>query len=191
MLFRSPNSARTNYYMGNFLVKEDNLKGKSQQEQAVILKEGISCLKKSIELTPYFSDAWNQMGLAYMRMKEYNLSRTSFLNAIKYNPNDPVINNNYGNLLFNVQQPDSALLYFEKAVNIKADYTDALNNIGSVYGNKGQFQKALTYFEKAYAVDPSNIMANRFLGMTWQNLGNAMLAKQFTDQADALSATKK
>jgi tetratricopeptide (TPR) repeat protein len=185
-LITAPNSARTNYYLGNFLVKENRLAGKSEEEQKKILNEGISYLKKSVELTPYFSDAWDQMGLAYMRMKDYKSSRNSFLKALSNNNNDPKINNNYGNLLFNVNQPDSALFYFEKAVSLKADYTDALNNIGSVYGNKGQFQKALSYFEKAYAVDPNNVMTNRFLGMTWNNLGNQVMGQQFLQRADAL-----
>lgn len=189
-LISAPNSARTNYYLGNWLVKEDQLAGKSEAEQKVIMNEGVSYLKKSIELTPYFSDAWDQLGLAYMRMKDYRASRDAFLNALKHNSNDPKINNNYGNLLFNVSQPDSALYYFEKAVSIKADYTDALNNIGSVYGNKKDYQKALTYFEKAYAVDPNNMMTNRFLGMTWTNIGNATLGQQFTDRANMLSVAK-
>ena len=185
-LITAPNSARTNYYLGNFLVKENQNAGKSEAERKMILNEGISYLKKSVELTPYFSDAWDQMGLAYMRLKEFDSSRYAYSNALKYNGNDPKINNNYGNLLFNINQSDSALVYFEKAVSLKADYTDALNNIGSVYGNKGQFQNALTYFEKAYAVDPNNIMTNRFLGMTWNNLGNKMLGQQFLQRADEL-----
>ena len=80
----------------------------------------------------------------------------------------------------------SALFYFEKAVSLKADYTDALNNIGSVYGNKGQFQKALSYFEKSYAVDPNNVMTNRFIGMTWNNLGNQVMGTQFLQRAEEL-----
>lgn len=186
-LITAPNSARTNYYLGNFLVKDNPTLNKTQAERNKDIKEGIAYLKKSVELTPYFSDAWDQMGLAYMRLKEYDSSRYAYNNALKYNSNDPKINNNYGNLLFNTSQPDSALYYFEKAVSLKADYTDALNNIGSVYGNKGQFQKALTYFEKAYAVDPNNVMTNRFLGMTWNNLGNKMLAQQFLQRAEELN----
>ena len=185
-LITAPNSARTNYYLGNFLVKDNPTSNKTEAERNKDIKEGISYLKKSVELTPYFSDAWDQMGLAYMRLKEFDSSRYAYNNALKYNGNDPKINNNYGNLLFNTSQPDSALYYFEKAVSLKADYTDALNNIGSVYGNKGQFQKALTYFEKAYAVDPNNMMTNRFLGMTWNNLGNQMLAQQFLQRAEEL-----
>lgn len=188
-LISAPNSARTNYYLGNFLVKDNQLTGKTEIEKANVLNEGISYLKKSVQLTPYFSDAWNQMGLAYLKLKSYDDSRKAFYQALKYNPNDPVVNNNFGNLLFSVQQPDSALAYFEKAVSIKADYSDALNNIGSVYGNKGQFQDALKYFERAYVVDPNNVMTNRFLGMTWENLGNKMLGQQFTDRANALQGS--
>ena len=189
-LISAPNSARTNYYLGNYLIKESNLAGKSQPDQNKILNEGISYLKKSVHLTPYFADSWDQMGLAYMRLKEYDSSKIAFVNALSCNSNDPKINNNYGNLLFNTSQPDSALFYFEKAFSLKADYTDAINNIGSVYGNKNEFQKALTYFEKSYAVDPNNIMTNRFLGMTWKNMGNEMMAQQYLMRAESLSANK-
>ena len=185
-LVSAPNSARTNYYLGNFLVKENQIAGKPEAEQKKIINEGLSYLKKSVTLTPYFSDAWDQMGLAYMRLKEFDSSRYAYSNALKYNSNDPKINNNFGNLLFNTGKPDSALFYFEKAVRLKADYSDALNNIGSVYGNQKQFQKALTYFEKAYAVDPNNAATNRFLGMTWNNLGNQQLGQQFLERAKSL-----
>jgi tetratricopeptide (TPR) repeat protein len=186
-LITAPNSARTNYYMGNFLVKENQISGKSDSEQKKIINEGITYLKKSAELTPYFSDAWDQMGLAYMRIKDFDSSRYAFVNALNYGSNDPKINNNYGNLLFNTNQIDSALVYFEKAVSLKPDYTDALNNIGSVYGNKGDFQKALVYFEKSYAVNPNSMMTNRFLGLTWNNLGNQVLGQQFLQRAEALN----
>ena len=185
-LITAPNSARTNYYLGNFLIKENQIAGKPELEQKKILNEGITYLKKSVTLTPYFSDGWDQMGLAYLRLKDFDSARYAFRNALINGSNDPKINNNYGNLLFNTNQLDSALFYFEKAVSLKADYTDALNNIGSVYGNSGQFQKALTYFEKAYAVDPNNMMTNRFLGLTWNNLGNQVLGQQFLQRAEAL-----
>ena len=189
-MISAPKSARTNYYLGNYLIKESNLAGKSKPDQNKILNEGVSYLKKSVQLTPYFADSWDQMGLAYMRLKEYDSSKIAFVNALSCNSNDPKINNNYGNLLFNTSQPDSALFYFEKAFSLKADYTDAINNIGSIYGNKNEFQKALNYFEKSYAVDPNNIMTNRFLGMTWKNMGNAMMAQQYLTRAESLSANK-
>jgi tetratricopeptide (TPR) repeat protein len=115
--------------------------GKPEPEQKKILNEGITYLKKAVTLTPYFADGWDQMGLAYLRLKDLDSARYAFRNALIDGSNDPKINNNYGNLLFNTNQLDSALFYFEKAVSLKADYTDALNNIGSVYGNSGQFQK--------------------------------------------------
>jgi hypothetical protein len=81
-LISAPNSARTNYYLGNYLIKESNLAGKSQPDQNKILNEGISYLKKSVHLTPYFADSWDQMGLAYMRLKEYDSSKIAFVNFL-------------------------------------------------------------------------------------------------------------
>src|SRR4030095_12239687 len=45
----SPNSTRTHYYLGNYLVKPVAWEGKSEAEKNEILYKGITELKKSVE----------------------------------------------------------------------------------------------------------------------------------------------
>lgn len=42
-----------------------------------------------------------------------------------------------------------ALLFYNKALELNANYVPALNNIGVMYTHQGQFQKALVAFERA------------------------------------------
>lgn len=43
-----------------------------------------------------------------------------------------------------------ALLFYNKALEVKANYVPALNNIGVMYDLQGEHQKALVAFERAY-----------------------------------------
>jgi len=190
-LISAPNSTRVQYYMGNFLIKEDVLAGKTPQQQDQILKEGISYLKRSVELNPTFTDAWNQMGLAYFRLKDNTAAKEAFYKGIETNKNEPTIYNNLGNVLFGEKDYAGCIQLFQKAVALNPNYSEAWANMGSAYGMMGNYDMAIPNFEKAIAADPNNQLANYFLGVTWRNKGNEMLAKQYLDRAEQLKAAKE
>lgn len=189
-LISAPNSTRVQYYMGNFLIKEDVLAGKTAQQQEQILKEGISFLKRAVELTPSFTDAWNQMGLAYFRLKDNVAAKAAFNKGIETNRNEPTIYSNLGNVLFGEKDYQGSIEVFEKAVKLNPNYSEAWSNLGSAYGMLGDLDRAIANFEKAVAADPNNELANYFLGITWKNKGNELLAKQYLDRAEQLKAAK-
>jgi tetratricopeptide (TPR) repeat protein len=185
-LISAPNSTRVQYYMGNYLIKEDVLANKTPAEQDSILKLGIQYLNTATKLTPSFTDAWNQLGLAYLRLKDYDKSILIYKQALKTNPNDPTVHSNLGTVYFSTQKYKEALDEFNAAVRLNPNYAEAWTNLGSTYGTYQQFDLAIGAFEKAVAIDPNSAQANYFLGITWQNKGNAMLAKQYLDRAELL-----
>jgi len=185
-LISAPNSTRVNYYMGNYLIKEDVLANKTPAEQDSILKLGIRYLETATKLVPSFTDAWNQQGLAQLRMKNYDKAILIYKKAIQTNPNDPTVHSNLGTVYFSDQKYKEALDEFSMAVRLKPDYSEAWTNLGSTYGTFQQFDLAIGAFEKSLAIDPSNAQTNYFLGITWQSKGNAMLAKQYLDRAEML-----
>jgi tetratricopeptide (TPR) repeat protein len=185
-LVSAPNSTRVNYYMGNYLIKEDVLANKTPAEQDSILKLGIRYLETATKLVPSFTDAWNQQGLAQLRMKNYDKAILIYKKAIQTNPNDPTVHSNLGTVYFSTQKYKEALDEFNVAVRLKPDYSEAWTNLGSTYGTFQQFDLAISAFEKSLAIDPSNAQTNYFLGITWQSKGNAMLAKQYLDRAEML-----
>ncbi len=189
-LLSAPNSTRVQYYMGNYLIKDDVLAGKTPAQQQQILKQGITFLKRAVELNPTFTDAWNQMGLAYFRLKDNVASKAAFNKGIEANKNEPTIYSNLGNVLFSENNFTGCIELFEKAVKLNPNYSEAWSNLGSAYGMMGNYDLAITNFERAVAADPNNQMANYFLGITWRNKGNEMLAKQYLDRSDQLKAAK-
>jgi tetratricopeptide (TPR) repeat protein len=61
-----------------------------------------------------------------------------------------------GNKYLEMNNLDSALVYFEKSVAINPRMADALNNMGTIYSKMNNQAKALEYFSKALAIDPEN-----------------------------------
>jgi tetratricopeptide (TPR) repeat protein len=183
----APQSARTNYYMGNHLGKEEQWKGRAQEEINKLLRTAIAYLDTSIKLYPYFSDAFNQKGLCYFRLKEYDKAAISYNEGLKINPNDPTIHNNIGTIFFETRQYDQAINAFNKAVSLKPDYKDAWANLGSAYGTVKNYSESINAFNRAVTIDPEYAMGWYYLGLTWRFAGDEMKAQQFIAKAKTLN----
>ena len=110
----------------------------------------------------------NNLGAAYDRMGEYDKALASFfkaqeyLNASKNSENKklvlPSIYNNIGNIYQTKGDPNSALTYYEKALDLALQVPKlkargiAYNNIGKLYFNElNEPDKALEYLTKGLA----------------------------------------
>jgi Tfp pilus assembly protein PilF len=185
-LSSAPNSARVQYYMGNNMIKEDQLAGKTKEQQDSIVYAGIDYLKTAVKLYPPFTDAWNQMGVAYYRLKVIDQALVCYRKGVSLNPNDATLQSNLGTALYAQAKYPEALQAFQSAVAINPNYVEAWSNIGSTYGLMGNYDAAIPAFEKAIAINPNYAQAYFFLGITWQNKGNVMLANQYLEKAYAL-----
>src|SRR5690606_1279369 len=140
----APNSTRTHYYLGNYLSKDVNLKGKTAKEIDSIQLVALAELKKSVDIYP-FGDAYNQMGLIY---------------------------NNLGSLYFNTGKVKEAQEMDEKAIKYNPNYPDAIMNLGSTYGMKQEYDTALSYFFKAIKLNPNLAQAYYYIGITYRYKGD-------------------
>ena len=59
-----------------------------------------------------------------------------------------------GNELLNEGKYDEAIVYYDKALEIKPNDVDALNNKGLALYNLERYEEAITYYEKALEIDP-------------------------------------
>ncbi len=182
----SPKSTRTHYYLGNLLIKDEMLAGKTPAEKDSILKKGISELEKSVAIFPGFTDAWNQMGVAYWKLKNFDKAKSSYEQALKANPNDATVHNNIGTILFESQNFPEALKAFLKATTINPYYSDAFLNLGSVYGMMKQFDQAIPAFNRCVEIDQNNALAWHYLGITYQSMGNMAKAQECFNRENQL-----
>jgi len=110
---------------------------------------------------------------------------------------------NIGEIYLVRNQPDSALLFFEKALNAyqqtkSGNIAYALNSIGKVYAQKNEFGKAIEFQNKAIEIAQQNDsrleISQAFLGLasTYKQQGNDNLAiynfQKAKNIADEISA---
>ena len=79
------------------------------------------------------------------------------------------------NFMF-MEKTDSALHYFEEAINEAPFFSDSYNAIGNIFLKEELVDSALTYFEKALSFDPKSPISNH-------NIGLIYLIKEDPDQA--------
>ncbi|MDQ3051231.1 MAG: tetratricopeptide repeat protein [Bacteroidota bacterium] len=179
----SPNSTRTHYYLGNYLVKPEAWEGKSENEKNQTLQRGISELKKSIEIYPGFADAHTQMGVAYFKLANNDSAMVSYQRALNLNPGYPTIHNNIGTVYFARQQYPEALQAFLKATQLDPRYSEAHANAGSAYGMMQQYDNALNSLFQAVKWDPNYAQAYYFIGMTYRFKGDQTNANSYLEKS--------
>ena len=79
-------------------------------------------------------------------LKEAKLCITK---AISFKPNLAQAYNNLGNILFELEKVDQAIINYSKALEINPNNSDLLNNLGNLYLGSGENQKAKRFFIKA------------------------------------------
>jgi len=116
--------------------------------------------------------------------------------AIRLNPTEPTLYYNVGVMNMEQKKLDEAIKYFEKAIELQPDYSDAYNNIGAAIIEKTNpiieemnkslsdfnkydklqaqqfeiYKQALPYYEKAYELNNSNISVIQTLLGLYENL---------------------
>jgi Tfp pilus assembly protein PilF len=87
--------------------------------------------------------------------------------ALKYNPEDPVIWNNKGTILVRMGKYEDALKAYDSALNLNSEYSAAMINKGIVLSKINKYADALDLFEKSIGLDSTNSVA-------WYNKGLAL-----------------
>ena len=78
---------------------------------------------------------------------------------------------NVGNILYNSQQFDRALRYYQIASIYRPDDTDYLYFIGACYRGLEQYEDAIKYFQKVLEINPNDSGAYQQLDLCKSKLG--------------------
>jgi Flp pilus assembly protein TadD len=182
----SPNSTRTHYYLGNYLVKPEAWEGKSEAEKEQVLRRGISELRKSIEIYHGFSDAHLQLGVAYFKLNKPDSAMVCYQEALKINPTNATIHNNIGTVFFTRGDYQQALTAFNKATSLDPRYAEAHANTGSALGMMQRYDEALSSLFNAVKYDPGYAQAYYFIGLTYRFKGDERNAVAYLEKAYSL-----
>lgn len=185
-LMISTKSAKIHYLIGNELIKNLAEKENDTVKKKIILMKGIGFLQEAISIFPAYSDAQNQIGVAYFKMKNYEKALLFFLEAQTYDNKNAEVKNNIGCIYFETGQKDKAKDMFGEALAINPNFIDALRNLGSVCAETGKYDEALKCFLKAINLDSKNRTLYYYAGMVYHLKGdekNANIYLNKTGQA--------
>ena len=109
----------------------------------------IKLYNEAIELNPNLTDVYNNRGVAYDDLGQYERAIQDYNKAIQLNPNWFLPYNNRGVVYDDLGQKERAIQDYDKAVQLDPNYADAYNNRGLCYQALGDEAKAQADFAKA------------------------------------------
>ena len=115
---------------------------------------------------------------SFVQTSYWRNSESLWTHTLACTSDNDLAHNNLGNDLLLAGQADDAITHFQKAVEIKPDYSEAYNNLGNALLQEGRVDEAITHYQKALEIKPDYAEA-------YSNLGNALLQKGRVDEAIA------
>ena len=102
----------------------------------------------------------------------YENARAAYMKAIQLDPLNPVIYLSLAKLDFFVGSTTQALSDLNTALQIKADYADAIYEVGVISYAKKDYQTAVAAFAQTFTIDQNYISALYFHALSLLRLGN-------------------
>ncbi len=122
---------------------------------------------KSIQIFPYYSDAFNNRGVLYGNLKNYHLALKDFDKAIQLADKNVVALANRGFNYYYVDNYNLAQKDFLHALKLEKNNIKALLGLASIYTKQKNFDKANSYIQKVFKISPNNAEAFNSLGVLY------------------------
>lgn len=154
------------------------LQEKNPAEALVVLNQGKNMI---IDNKPLLGQFWANIGDAYYRTKQMNLSDEAYEEALKINPNDTYVLNNYAYYLsLRNEKLDKAEEMSKKSNEIDRDNASYNDTYGWILYALGKYEDAKLWLEKAIANGASeNAVILEHLGDVQYKLKNTDIAMDY------------
>ncbi|MEW6510819.1 MAG: tetratricopeptide repeat protein [Bacteroidota bacterium] len=152
-------------------------------------EDAARVLERARQINPKDVDAIGQLALVYEGLKKLDESDSLYEEALRINPDNHLILNNYGySLAERGIQLDRALDMARKAVEAQPDNTSYLDTIGWVYFRLGRYREAEQYISKAIAKGDASAVILEHLGDVYFKLNETERAVEQWNAALKLDA---
>lgn len=116
--------------------------------------KAIEYLDEAIQLKPDYAEAFNNRGIAYFELGQYQRANEDYNEAIRLKPQRAESFNNRGITYIKLGQYQRAVEDFDQAILIKQNYAIAYGNRGSAYLSLNQYQNAIESYNEAIRLRP-------------------------------------
>lgn len=168
-----------------------------------IYNKEIELLEGAQKYYPEDSKILAQLSNAYVDADKMDVAMATFQKGIESDPTNEVYRYNYGVLLLGANDFEASAEQFQKAIDIKEDYTSAYYNLGVTYLKWGaalqekaieedsddmtykeKFRMAVAPLQRYLEDSPEDGKIWNFLGKVYANLGETDKSQEAFDKAD-------
>jgi Flp pilus assembly protein TadD/transglutaminase-like putative cysteine protease len=134
-------------------------------------RAAIPLLQRVVELEPQHKEAWNDLGLAYLRIGRFDEAANAFNTQLKVNPYDEHANNYLGITLQQQQKFDEAAAAYRKQIELNPLDTVAHGALGALLLSQHKYAEAVPELDKATVLSPDSADLQVGLGQAYLNSG--------------------
>jgi Tfp pilus assembly protein PilF len=135
------------------------------------MEAAINAYKGILLADPGNPEACQMMGVMAFQQGELEIAHSYIVRATQASHGvTPEMFNNLGSILMNLNRSDEALAAFERAIEMRPDYADALNNVGVLHRNARRIEKAIEYLKRAVELNPNLTHAQANLRAAYRDI---------------------
>ncbi len=147
-----------------------------------MMEEARSQLKDVLSEDPNLSIANSGMGMIYYQKRLIPRAKGYFIKALKNNPRDLMALERVGDILMiDDKNPQEALKYFNKIIEIAPNYSDGYFYAASAKEKLGDTEEAIRLFQKCMEIDPLGVLKGYDAPL---RIGNIYLREKKWDKAE-------
>jgi tetratricopeptide (TPR) repeat protein len=94
--------------------------------------------------------------LGECRNKNFDKGREMLETLIAEDPENYKAMNALGKVLVIMREPDTAIEWFEKAIDVRPDFSEAIINLAQTYYRLGEYPEARNLYERMVEYEPKN-----------------------------------
>ena len=134
-------------------------------------QNSVTLFEQALKVTSNNHTAYNNLGVAYIKLGRYKEAAENCKEAIKIRPNYARAYDNLGVAYFMLNRYNEAIENCERAIKIRPNYAEAYNDAATVYGRLGRYNDAIERYKQAVRIKPDYAEAQYNLGTTYGSLG--------------------
>ena len=140
-----------------------------KKEKEELLKE-IEEYSKKIKEEPNNDVYYNNRGVAFDNLEEFDKAIEDYNKAIELEPNDASYYNSRGNVYYFLKNYETAIENYSQAISLNSEKGLYFYNHGISYYNLKEYEKTIEDYDKAIELEPNNASYWNSRGNTYYNL---------------------
>ncbi|WP_186539242.1 class I SAM-dependent methyltransferase [Synechococcus sp. BIOS-E4-1] len=124
-----------------------------------------------------------------LALEQFEKAQQCLVKAYQLDGSDPETAKDIGSIFLRLGNQNTALAWYEQALEIDNDYAPALNNIANIKRDLGSNHEAIDMYKRAIEIDPKLIQAYKGAAISFVVLGDLDHAASFAKQALAINAS--